>query len=175
MKNSVAVSISDRGDDVGEQQTLDPALSADGKRNRFYLRCTVVGHSRSYAVCLNLCQERKNGRLNAVYAECSAAIGKKLCPALSMRKEEKTAGRAIYFVDRKTSPVETQGSSGEVISKPALPKKARKSLIERIDTAGYSEVVKTEVFAAKAVAAPVGITAKPGESLIEMARRMMGK
>lgn len=169
-----------------EKPVFDPSASADGKRNAFHLRCNVVGHCRPYAACLNLCSERKSGRLESVYAECSAAIGKKICPALAMRREEKDANRAIYFIERIRSMGESffekardlLGASAATPA-PVKSKPSRKSsVIDKIDTTGFSEVIRTDTVATKEVAAPAvkpGITPMPGESLIEMARRMMGK
>ena len=44
--------------------------------------------------------DRKEGRLITNEAQCSAAIGNRACPALAMKKEEKQAGHAIYYVNR---------------------------------------------------------------------------
>lgn len=170
---------------MSDQQEKQPiGASADGKRNAFYVACDVMKHARPYAVCLNLCSNRKDGRLSAVYSECSAAIGKKECPALKMRKEEIDAGYAIYFRERiKTEAgfVERakQFVTGVVAAvvpataaKPALvaSKKAR-GIIDKIDDTGYSEVIKKT----PTVAPPPKIEIREGESLLDMARRLMAK
>ena len=170
--------------------------SSDGRRNAFYTRCAVVGHSRPYAMCLHLCSERKEGRLESVYSECSAAIGKRECPAIGMRKEEQSAGHAIYFVERskiqlpsdnpeqwarivKSPPaVIDMGSvrpKSAPIAKPA-PVPLKRSVIDKIDDAGYAKAI-TRAIAKEMpkVALPPKVEPKAGESLLEMARRMMGK
>lgn len=68
--------------------------------NAYYHRCEEVGHSAPYASCLARIEDRKQGRLPVIYAACSVAIGKKVCPAMAMRREELAEGRAIYFLNR---------------------------------------------------------------------------
>lgn len=79
-----------------------PVESSASGENAYYLNnCEVVGHRPAYCVCLRKIEERKNGALATVYSDCSAAIGKKQCPAQRMRKEELAEGRAIYFINRR--------------------------------------------------------------------------
>lgn len=69
--------------------------------NAYYLEhCNVTNSRPSYAACLKRVADRKSGRLATEFAECSAAIGKKSCPAQAMQRAEKEAGRALYFVPR---------------------------------------------------------------------------
>ena len=174
--------------EVGNEASLGIDASADGKRNAYHIRCNVVGHCRPYAACLNLCASRKEGRLDVMYAECSAAIGKKECPALAMRKEEVKAGKAIYFEERKLSVIESFVHKARkwvvgVTSKPepSESKPRRKSVV--IDSGSYADAINiatsekelkpvTKAVATAPAIPSVKIEAKPGESLIEMARRL---
>lgn len=70
--------------------------------NAMYLDyCDVAWHRPGYAACLSKIDARKEGRLDARFAACSAAIGKKTCPAMKRRMEEMTAGKALYFISRE--------------------------------------------------------------------------
>lgn len=164
-----------------------PELSEDGKRNAYNHHCEVVGHMRSYAVCLHLCKSRKEGRLSAIYADCSVAIGKKRCPALSMHAEEKEAGRALYFIERIRIAAESAINeaikfvSGSTTSKPAPVRFTplhKSPVTERISTGTYADAInaamKTEAPAAPVVPL-VKVEALPGESPLEMARRLLAQ
>lgn len=83
-----------------DEEVYAPAESAS-KHNGMYLDyCEVTWHRPAYAACLNKITERKEGRLDVRFAGCSAAIGKKMCPALKLQTEEAAAGKAIYFINR---------------------------------------------------------------------------
>lgn len=84
----------------GDDEVYSPSESAKGN-NAYYFRCEEVQHSTPYCVCLKHIADRKNGRLDSIYSTCSAAIGRKDCPALAMQAREKEAGKAIYFVNRR--------------------------------------------------------------------------
>lgn len=158
--------------------------SANGKRNAFHHHCDVVGHFRPYATCLHLCKERKEGRLNPIYADCSAAIGKKRCPALSMRAEEKEIGRAIYFVERMRNLGESfismakelvMGSTPSSTSTVKSTPSTKSSVIDKIDTGTYADAINAAMKKDEA-AAPVTeikIEAKKGESPLELAKRLL--
>ena len=84
-----------------EDIEIYPAEASEQGCNSFYLdNCEHVGHRPAYAACLKKVAERKNGRLDTQYSDCSAAIGRKDCRAMKMRKEELAEGRAIYFINR---------------------------------------------------------------------------
>lgn len=157
--------------------TLLPDVSADGKRNAFHHHCEVVGHYRSFAVCSHLCGMRKLGRLAESYADCSVAISKKRCPALSMITEEKAAGKAIYFIERIRDMTETIVTRTREFMRPSkaphvksfpstevrkLVGPRKSSVIDTIDTGGYADAINAMKFATK-----------PGESPLALARRMM--
>lgn len=84
-----------------EDIEIYPAEASEQGCNAFYLdSCEHVGHRPAYAACLKKVELRKHGRLDISYSDCSAAIGKKECRAMKMRKEELAEGRALYFINR---------------------------------------------------------------------------
>lgn len=87
-------------DEFKDDETYPPERSKGGDNAHFHL-CMEIGERKAYAACLSLIEQRKDGRLPIAYAQCSAAIGKKECPALAMRKQEKEAGKAMFFINRK--------------------------------------------------------------------------
>lgn len=80
---------------------LPPEVSGDGKRNAFHHQCSVIGNQQAYASCVDKLARRKHGALPPIFSLCSAAIGKKECQAIAMRKEELAKGQAIYFIERQ--------------------------------------------------------------------------
>jgi hypothetical protein len=74
--------------------------SASGENAYYLAHCNVTNSRPSYAACLKRIADRKHGRLATEFADCSAAIGKKACPAQAMQRAEKEAGYALYFVPR---------------------------------------------------------------------------
>lgn len=166
-------------------------LSADGKRNAFVHHCAILNQRRSYAVCLHLCGERKKGRLDVTYSDCSTQIGKKLCPALKMRKQEVEAGHALFFEERKVVTPGVFDKAKELVSsavsivsgkKADAPQKP-KSAIDGFGQGSYAQAITNAVAAEpkkkeepKAAAeAPPKIEQRSGESLLEMARRLMSE
>lgn len=89
-----------------QQQFVDdelylPEISESGT-NAYYLDgCPVTGHRPAYCACLKKIADRRFGRLDAQYAECSAAIGRKECKAQKMRERELKEGAALFYVNRK--------------------------------------------------------------------------
>lgn len=74
--------------------------ASESKDNAYYVPgCTHAQHRPPYAACLCRIAERKHGRLEE-RPECSAAIGRKDCPAQAMRSKELEAGKALFFVSR---------------------------------------------------------------------------
>jgi hypothetical protein len=83
-----------------DDETYPPERSKGGDNAHFHL-CMEIGERKAYAACLDLIERRKNGRLPIAYAQCSAAIGRKDCPALAMVKQEKQEGKALFFISRE--------------------------------------------------------------------------
>lgn len=83
-----------------DSEVYDVEVSASGDNAYCIDLCSVVGHRPPYAACLKKIAERKHGRLASQYSECSAAIGKKECPAMKLRDKETAKGQAIYFINR---------------------------------------------------------------------------
>lgn len=182
-------------------RTFGPEASADGKRNAYHVSCQVVGHNRPYAACVRLCNEQSDGRLQSMYAECSAAIGRKTCPALQMRREEVEQHKAIYFQERSkffglaASAASFLSEAGKrqvdemyaVVPVAKSTPSRKSSVIDRIDTTTYADVINASIPNAavevEGLAVPeplkdIGVTGfipQPGESILEMARRMMSQ
>ena len=163
-----------------ETKIEGPEASRDGKRNAFHVSCQVVGHNRPYAACLRLIDERKDGRLQVVYADCSAAIGKKQCPALQMRREEVEAHKAIYFIERaRMLAGEVTEKVRQFFTKPAAepePSKStpsrKSSVIDRIDTGSYADAINA---VASATTPPVKAEPIAGESPLALAKRLLAQ
>lgn len=169
---------------MNKDKFIPVEASSDGKQNAYYVHCAAVGHARAYASCLQLCANREDSRLNSIYSTCSGMISKRDCPAIEMRHKELEAGHAIYFYPRGVTPVErtsyTAPAETYFAAKPRAV--ASKSLIDSIDTTTYSEVITRAIAGAgkpKPTPAPVvkltPIAIKPGESLLDIARRMAAK
>lgn len=75
--------------------------SANSKTNAYVFHCGPIDQRRFYASCLNIINEVGNSKLEPLYGDCFDAIKKRTCPAVAMRKEETTAGRAIYFSEKQ--------------------------------------------------------------------------
>lgn len=90
--------------------TFGPERSATGDNAHYLPACQHTQHRPAYCACLHKIEQRKKGRLES-YPECSAAIGRKDCPALAMKKEEELAGKAIYFVSRAQLQAEMQAAA----------------------------------------------------------------
>lgn len=173
---------------------IELAASADGTRNAYSSRCAVSEQVMNYAACL----WRQNVltvpdiKTPADWAPCSAAARNGVCNAMSMRREEEIAGKAIYFVERRRgdNPVVevarkwVTGAWGSVKAAirptpaPALPR-ATSALDAMGDMGDYSDAITAAVADAPA-AAPVAApkpsaplpVALPGESPLAMARRL---
>lgn len=164
-------------------KTVPIEASADGKLNAYTSYCPVVGHQRNYAVCLHLCAERKQGRLDVRYSDCSAAIGQRRCPALSMRKEEIAVGHAIYFTERFKFSEGLVERAKEYVTKAVLPPtraksepaQSKMSVLNKIDDSGYAKAINSVIERESKSSEVPKVEAKPGESLLDMARRLMGK
>jgi hypothetical protein len=161
------------------ETTLEPIeSSADGKRNAFHHHCAIVQGNKPYAVCLHLCEKRKQKALPVIYSDCSAAIGRKACPALKMRKEEIEKGHAIYFKERlrgdatyNATPVfsSKKRSKSRVTNPP--PEKPKNDLV---DSGNFADAINVAMEEKKPAEAPK-MTPLPGESLLDMARRIMNQ
>ena len=169
--------------EIAPQEDRPIEDSANGKTNAFSHYCGSVMHSKNYAVCLHLIEERKAGRLSPQYADCSVSIGKKNCPALAMRKQEIEAGKALFFRERIKNLGESfMDSVGELFTKMATPLvKTVKSPVTKSNDmqpskSGYSDAINIALKKGD-VTAPIKpavvIAPVQGETLMEMAKRMM--
>jgi len=171
--------------------------SASGK-NAYYLEnCAVVGHRPAYAACLLRVEKRKSGRLSTCFADCSAAIGKRECPAMRMRQEEIDKGESIYFVDRDAlnaaNAARHEYEDGRVLALVSGEAKVSKrpSAAKRqvaADTGTYAAALNNALKAATPSVPPIlppaapavefkkpelVVGANPGMSVLELARLRM--
>ena len=144
---------------------MDAGVSAS-KDNAYYVPyCTHAQHSPPYAACLCRIAERKHGRLET-RPDCSAAIGRKDCPALALRKQELDAGKAIFFVSRtelnERMRLEAEESGQRVAEMVALGrdwaptgrrKKAAKPAAPAAAVPDYADAINAALSKAKATAA----------------------
>lgn len=83
-----------------------PEKSMSG-RNSVYRFCDAKQQQASYAVCLHTLQAIDENRLASDrFPECQRAYCHGNCVAADMRKEERTAGQALYYVERRREIIE---------------------------------------------------------------------
>lgn len=184
-------------------EILPSELSKDGKRNAYSHHCDKVQAQKNYAVCLHLIGLRRYGALPTIYSDCSAAIGNKACPAIKMRREETENGQAIYFVERLRSeavymndedfkPVvvsdykkKRRSHDKSVVTEVKKPKSAFDQFLDG-GSAGIGDAIneaikeknedKLETKSGDSQSTfrnSAPSKAQPGESLVEMAKRIM--
>lgn len=175
------------------------SASADGKNNRYTFACGVIGQRRAYPVCLNLIDKKNDDRLGAIYSDCMTSIRRGTCPALKMQKEENAAGHAIYFRDRSVDIVIPEYTKrrtriSEVSVEPAVApaRSGGGDLLSRIGDMDYTKALNDDIAKTSAPAPVVApkekaetitieketapkVEAVPGESLLEMARRLIAQ
>lgn len=103
-------------------EVLPADVSKSGK-NSFYHSCPLLNRRASYAVCLHTIDAAEDGRLPET-CECNPHIGRGLCDALAMRKQEQEAGRALFFQERKLATASSEKESKPrelVINGPTRP------------------------------------------------------
>lgn len=153
--------------------------SANGKRNAYHTDCSCVGHRRPYAACLSLIDRRAHGRLDTMYSDCSGHIGQKRCPALSMRKQELAEGKAIFFVERKNSELtvvqQARSTVAQVVRavKEVVRKPEKKSDEVQIMGTDYAAAINAAIADTKPTPTKSAPEIKPGESLLEAAKRLL--
>lgn len=172
-----------------------PAVSADGKRNAYYLDCKPLEQKRAYAACLHVVSLQRAGELPSLYSACETAIRQGQCRAIGMREQEELQGKAIYFVERANMGI-TSGAAESMrkffgslkrmvgIEPAAAPAKKPKSLVDRIEAPDFAtaltDMVKESVgergkeavhpLPATPIAVPK-LDILPGETPLQAARR----
>ena len=162
--------------------------SADAKRNAYSFHCLVTEQRRNYAVCLHLCAQRLEGRLGILYSDCSIAINGKRCPALGMRKAEIAKGEPLFFEERLKGDLASSARTNAYFATRSAKSKPAKSTVSKplsvignIDTGGYETAINAAVkvqITIKPASTPVAVKSvgmKAGESLLDLAKRLMGK
>jgi hypothetical protein len=105
---------------IFEDTEVYPVEASATGNNAYYHHCDQVGHTAPYASCLKHVADRKNGKLDSIFSDCSAAIGRKDCPAIKMCQQEKDAGKALFFVNRAKQRefYRGEGESLEIVKQP---------------------------------------------------------
>ena len=177
-----------------------PVEFSAGGINAYAIPCGIMSFRPGYCVCVNKLDAYQRGRRDFL-PECVTAIGNGTCDAIALRKEEVAAGKAIYFVHReklkafqekrdygmsgRQSALESLkkklfGSMTTATSEPAKSSLSVKSPVSKptipaIDTGGYAEAINSAITEKKPHQPEIKVEAKPGESLLEMAKRLMAQ
>ena len=87
--------------EVMKRQPDYPAEQSESGSNAYAMMCDHVGYRSGYCVCLNKIKAYKvdKSRLSP-YPVCEKAIRSTMCPALDMQRQEVSAGKAMFFLDR---------------------------------------------------------------------------
>ncbi len=102
---------------VRDRQSIYPPEQSAAGTNTFTVKgCKAVGYTPGYCVCLNKLKAYERDKALSSYPECEKAISGKSCPAISMRTEEQTAGKALYYVDRALLREEMDKQFGQVMT-----------------------------------------------------------
>lgn len=171
-------------------EILPIAASADGRRNAYSHTCRPVASRMLYAACLNLIET------DSPLAEstCKKARQGGSCPARQMRAEEITKGQAIYFSERvrhgqalvselvtcraprdriDVRELSSVGSPGGIITSGTIDFQNGDGI------GGYADAINQ---ATKPVSTQTTlvykagqIDVKPGESLLDIARRQLAE
>lgn len=92
-----------------ELELIFPPEKSMSGRNSVYRFCDAKQQQAAYAVCLHTLQAIDENRLSSDrFPECQRAYCHGQCVAADMRKEERAAKQALYFVERRreiTDPV----------------------------------------------------------------------
>lgn len=149
--------------------------SADGKRNAHTFFCKAVGYHIHYAVCI----ARMNDEATIHDNVCRNNVGSSACAARTMREDELAAGKAIYFMER-IRPVEQTSlvsKALELVHRGPVPEPQPIPLATAPATpADYMAQAITRAVAdekAPRRARPERLEVKPGETMVQAARRML--
>lgn len=149
--------------------------SGNGRRNAFVLHCDVMMHAKQYAVCLNICAKMDAGTPLSLYGDCIQASRANTCAARRMRAHELKEGHAVYFRERETMAVaEAPRSEFVTPAKSPVTNTAKPEPVTSVvratpvSTGGYADAINRALAAHTAKS-----ESKPGESLLEMAKRLI--
>lgn len=156
-------------------EVMPVSAAADGKLNSYCMRCEAQGQSMQYAACQwrQGVLSKADIRTPADWAPCHEAARSGTCVAVHMRREEDTAGQAIFFRKslRENDPVvEMQprkwvdtwaaGTKGvpRATTAPVTPVPRHADAVDAMaDVGGYSEAITAMV----ATGAHVGAAPEP--------------
>lgn len=163
---------------VNNNVSVPVGASANGRRNSFVVYCDVMMHAKLYAVCLNICGKVDEGNPPAQYSDCVQAMKVNACAARGMRKEEIEKGHAIYFREREVMAVAEAPRSEFVptakspVTHTAKPEPVSSKVRDSapvVRVQGYADAINRALEAHK-TAKPEAV---PGESLLDMAKRLI--
>lgn len=88
--------------EFSDEEVYPIEKSAEGTNAYYCEYCPAAGYRPNYASCLRRISDYNSGkRLDQNEASCAAAIASgTACPSLGMRREETSAGRALYYLNR---------------------------------------------------------------------------
>lgn len=187
--------------DQFQDDEIYPVEESGTGRNAFYHQCEVVGHRPAYCICVGKVHAYNRGQRN-FWPECITAMEYNQCGAVKMLAEEVAKGQAIHFINRiklaafnglaeeranaRFVPRESNVAAKPVFESahvkamfdgppPAkaapVPLKKSGTVLDHIDDTGYATAINAAI--KENTATPV--TPIAGESLLDMARRMMNK
>jgi hypothetical protein len=190
--------------EIVKHDTHFPASASAGGDNAYYLKtCATLERPAAYAACLSRLSEIDAGSSNERTAECAKSLREGRCVAAGMREQEQLAGAALFYFPRNPSkpflPAKIAGDFGIEITNltdpalipashrparparpaPAAPAPAEpKSILDSIDSGGYADALNAPAAPQpkKAITKDdLAKLAKPGESLIDVAKRLLTK
>jgi hypothetical protein len=168
--------------ETSNEPIIDIEASADGTRNTYSSRCAAISQVMNYAACLwrQGVLSKPNVKTPTDWDQCRRAAEGGKCNAVSMRREEHLAGKAIYFRERTATRVSAVGnwshSSQHIarrpapLSAPAAPvvKPKKTSVLDAMGDAGsYTQAIKAAQVAPVSVqVAPVSVQVTPDPVMV---------
>jgi hypothetical protein len=175
---------------VRARQSEYPPQQSGAGTNTYTIMCSVVGWRPGYCVCLAKIGAYERDHHLKSYPDCERGIRNKDCPALELRREEVTAGKALYYVDRqllreemdrrfdamqnsyaparaRSKPVSPAISAAPVSTSPAKPKDkpvptpVRQPVVPQFDDGGYAAAINAAIRQSAAPAVPIAPVTKP--------------
>jgi hypothetical protein len=110
-----------------DEEVYPVSESSKGYNAFSVTNCESAGHQPSYCICLmKIDAMRRDGNLRGL--SCESDISNKTCIALNMREEEVTAGKAIYFLNRKKLNEFNNARDAKMVVKVTPSNKPRRAI-----------------------------------------------
>jgi hypothetical protein len=155
-----------------ETITLAIDVSEDGRRNAFYHLCKVVERDVAYAACLNKITIYKTGNLPANHSDCERAMRHGRCPAVEMRQQEFGAGRALFFKERIRGIASLVDKAKKLFTPASIDQLTQAEPPAPVPIVG-KDYVAAALNSAIAKEQKAKVEVRPGETMLEAARRML--